>query len=203
MKKVLTPKQERFCQEYLANGFNATEAAIAAGYSKKTAYSIGQENLKKPEIQARIEEKQKHLAEAAGVSALQIAEELKQIAFSSIADFHNTWIDLKQFEDLTPAQRACIAETQTKTVKRKNGLVVDYVKVKLHDKLKAITNLINLLGYGPPQKMELSGKDGEPLFPGDNMDLSKLSDEELVRLHDLLTKATPQTDEENYRNINY
>lgn len=48
--KKLTLKQRRFCDEYLANGGNATEAALAAGYSSKTAYSIGSENLNKPEI---------------------------------------------------------------------------------------------------------------------------------------------------------
>lgn len=56
-RKKLTLKQERFCVEYAASG-NATQAAIKAGYSPKTAYSIGQENLKKPEIIARIHELQ-------------------------------------------------------------------------------------------------------------------------------------------------
>lgn len=50
----LTLKQQRFIEEYLVDG-NATRAAIAAGYSKKTAYSIGEENLRKPEIKAEIE----------------------------------------------------------------------------------------------------------------------------------------------------
>jgi Terminase small subunit len=49
----MTPKQERFCAEYLID-LNATQAAIRAGYSKKTAASIGEENLRKPEIQAKI-----------------------------------------------------------------------------------------------------------------------------------------------------
>lgn len=50
----LTLKQKRFADEYIISG-NATEAAIKAGYSKKTAYSIGDENLKKPEIKNYIE----------------------------------------------------------------------------------------------------------------------------------------------------
>ena len=60
----LTAKQQRFCDEYLID-LNATQAAIRAGYSAKTAYSIGNENLKKPEIREyidkRLEEKQKEL----------------------------------------------------------------------------------------------------------------------------------------------
>jgi len=49
----MTAKQQRFCDEYLID-LNATQAAIRAGYSKKTAYSIGVENLKKPEIKKYI-----------------------------------------------------------------------------------------------------------------------------------------------------
>jgi phage terminase small subunit len=50
---ALSAKALLFCQEYLID-LNATQAAIRAGYSKKSAGSIGEENLKKPEIQAEI-----------------------------------------------------------------------------------------------------------------------------------------------------
>ena len=53
-EKKLTVKQQRFCDEYLID-LNATQAAIRAGYSKKTAYAIGNENLNKPEIKKVIE----------------------------------------------------------------------------------------------------------------------------------------------------
>lgn len=60
----LTAKQQRFCDEYLID-LNATQAAIRAGYSKKTAYAIGVENLKKVElkkyIEARMAEKEAEL----------------------------------------------------------------------------------------------------------------------------------------------
>ena len=46
----LTKKQKKFCEEYIANGYNATQAAIKAGYSKDTACVIGAENLTKPNI---------------------------------------------------------------------------------------------------------------------------------------------------------
>lgn len=49
----MTAKQQRFCDEYLID-LNATQAAIRAGYSKKTAYSIGVENLNKPELKKYI-----------------------------------------------------------------------------------------------------------------------------------------------------
>lgn len=75
----LTDKQRRFCEEYVVD-WNATRAAIAAGYSEKTAYSIGQENLKKPEIAEYLEEIQKDLTKLAGVSALQNMRLLWEIA---------------------------------------------------------------------------------------------------------------------------
>ena len=63
-EKKMTAKQQMFCDEYLID-LNATQAAIRAGYSKKTAYSIGQENLNKPEIREyikkRLAEKEKEL----------------------------------------------------------------------------------------------------------------------------------------------
>lgn len=53
----VTPKQNRFCQEYLVD-LNATQAAIRSGYSQDSAASIGYENLRKPEIQKRLKELQ-------------------------------------------------------------------------------------------------------------------------------------------------
>lgn len=58
----LTPKQQLFCDEYLTD-LNATQAAIRAGYSKKTARSIGAENLTKPAIRAYIDERMAEKAE--------------------------------------------------------------------------------------------------------------------------------------------
>ena len=63
-EKKLTAKQQRFCDEYLID-LNATQAAIRAGYSEKTAKVIGCENLTKPDIkkyiEERMEEKEKNL----------------------------------------------------------------------------------------------------------------------------------------------
>ena len=60
----MTEKQKRFCDEYLID-LNATQAAIRAGYSKKTAYRTGADNLMKPQIKeyisARMDEKNKEL----------------------------------------------------------------------------------------------------------------------------------------------
>lgn len=58
----LTAKQAAFCEEYLID-LNATQAAIRAGYSEKTAQVIGAENLSKPIIQQRIQQLMKERSE--------------------------------------------------------------------------------------------------------------------------------------------
>lgn len=75
----LTDKQKRFCDEYLID-LNATQAAIRAGYSKKTAEIIGFENLRKPKIQAYIASKQQSLQEKTEVTQEYVVNGLKKIA---------------------------------------------------------------------------------------------------------------------------
>lgn len=64
----LRDKQEKFCREYILD-YNATQAALRAGYSEKTARSIASENLTKPDILARVRELQKEQAEKLCISA--------------------------------------------------------------------------------------------------------------------------------------
>lgn len=79
----MTSKQQRFCEEYLSNGFNATQAAISAGYSKKTSHAIGQENLKKPIIADYIKSQKKKDSNRLQItrdSQLKDLEDFKKIA---------------------------------------------------------------------------------------------------------------------------
>jgi phage terminase small subunit len=66
--KTLSPKQQRFVEEYLID-LNATQAAIRAGYSKKTARAIASENLAKPNIQEAIAKAKQERSEATKVDA--------------------------------------------------------------------------------------------------------------------------------------
>lgn len=75
---VMTARQRRFCLEFVSSG-NATESAKKAGYSEKTAYSIGQENLKKPEIKAFIQELTNELESQKIASAREMQEVLTAI----------------------------------------------------------------------------------------------------------------------------
>lgn len=81
--KKLTPKQQKFCEEYAASG-NATQSAIAAGYSPKTAYSIGEENLRKPEIIAEIKRVSQRATKARIMKIEARKERLSEIAWNSV-----------------------------------------------------------------------------------------------------------------------
>ena len=82
-RKPLTPKQERFVAEYLID-LNATQAAIRAGYSTKTAENIGWQNLRKPEIAAAVAAAKSLQLERANLSAERVLEELRRIGFADL-----------------------------------------------------------------------------------------------------------------------
>jgi phage terminase small subunit len=73
----LSDKQQRFVDQYLVD-FNATQAAVRAGYSEKSAYSIGWENLRKPEIIEALREK--------AMGAEEVLMRLSDMARGDIAD---------------------------------------------------------------------------------------------------------------------
>lgn len=72
----LTPKQKAFADEYIINGGNATQAAIKAGYSKKTARSMGKENLTKPHILEYIHQRMNPIEKKRKISADDALDEL-------------------------------------------------------------------------------------------------------------------------------
>lgn len=89
----MTAKQKRFCQEYLIS-LNAKEAAIKAGYSEKTARSIGQENLTKPDIQKYIDEKLQEIEDSKIMDAKEVMERLTSIGRRELTE--NVVVTLKE-----------------------------------------------------------------------------------------------------------
>ena len=80
MPKVngLTKKQKAFVKAYKENGGNGTQAAIKAGYSENTAYSIGSENLTKPEIREALAEHEKKMQEKYEYTIEKMVKELDE-----------------------------------------------------------------------------------------------------------------------------
>lgn len=146
----MTKKQKRFIEEYLID-LNATQAAIRAGYSPDTAYSIGQENLNKPEIKAHIDRAMAERSKRTGVNADRVIQELAKIAFVNAAEVIDTKTATVK-EDALPEDTAAIQSVKVKTF-GEDGLERE---VKMADKIKALELLGKHFGMFK-DKVELSG----------------------------------------------
>lgn len=140
---ALTKKQKRFVEEYLVD-LNATQAAIRAGYSTQTAYSIGDENLKKPEIKNAIEKALAERSRRTGVNADRVILELAKIAFVNPTDV----INMDEATVRGKANRedtAAISSVKVKRIPTEDGDIVER-EVRTYDKIKALELLGKHLG---------------------------------------------------------
>jgi phage terminase small subunit len=149
--KALTAKQQRFVEEYLCD-LNATQAALRAGYSAKTAHVIGHENLRKPEIRGAVDEAMKARSERVEVTADRVLEEYAKLAFVNMMDFIELQPDgyaLIDLSRLTRDQAAAIQEFTTDEYVEGTGedaRKVKKIKFKLVDKKSALDSCARHLG---------------------------------------------------------
>lgn len=141
-KGKLTEKQQRFVDEYLID-LNATQAAIRAGYSVKTADAIGCENLTKPNIQQAIAEHMAERSRRTGVNQDRVVLELAKIAFVKMTDVVDSNGRIR--EDATDDDLACIESIKYKESDNEFGGSVER-EVKIGSKLKALELLGKHLG---------------------------------------------------------
>lgn len=163
----LTPKQERFVAEYLID-LNATQAAIRAGYSEKTATEQGSRLLTNVKVQQAIAKGQNKTAAKLEITKERIVEELAKIGFSNMLDYMRAGTDgdpYLDFSNLTREQAAALAEVTVEDFKDGRGedaRDVRRVKFKLHDKKGALVDMAKMLGF-MIEKHEHSGPDGGPI----------------------------------------
>jgi phage terminase small subunit len=125
---ALTKKRRKFVHEYCKD-FNATQAAIRAGYSERSAYSQGQRLLKNDEVASEI---QKALDESA-MSAEECLKLLGEQARSNIADFVEVKGGLIFAKDLEALKEAGLSHLIKSIWNTKKG-----VRIELHDQQKAL-----------------------------------------------------------------
>lgn len=161
-KRGLTIKQEKFCNKYIECG-NASKAYRFAyncdSMSESTIWNSAYKLLQNGDVGARISYLRQHIAEASGITALQIVNEHKKIAFSNGAKIRKGWMLLKDFEALSEDEKACIRSIETKQVKRMTAdgdeIIDEFVKVTTYDKQKSLDALSRMLGYEAPTKVEV------------------------------------------------
>lgn len=160
----LTEKNKIFAREYIFdwNGARAYMVAYPDCLKYEAAKAAASRLLTNVNLQQYIEDIQKDLEKLAGISRLKVISEHMKIAYSSIANLHNTWIQRKEFELLTNEQKDCIQEIDTKiktefefdpeNPQEKKPITVEYVKIKLYDKQKSLDAINKMLGYDAPTK---------------------------------------------------
>lgn len=142
----LTPKQQKFVEEYLID-LNATQAAIRAGYSAKTAGRIAQELLIKTHISYAIKSRRDALSKKTEVSQERIVAEMARLAFLDCRKFFNddgTPIPIHKLSDDAAAAIVGVDVVQIGNAEIGVGSVIKY---KMPDKNKALENLAKILGY--------------------------------------------------------
>lgn len=160
---TLTDKQKRFCEEYLID-LNATQAAIRAGYSPKTAEQTASRLLRNVKVQEYIAKRQKELSRSTEITQERVIKELALIAFSNNADYAHvvekklqveaggTLVDVLD-KDGNPVMYRTVEPVLTEelTEEQKRALAVikkgrDGLEVKSCDKVKALELLGKHLG---------------------------------------------------------
>ena len=155
-KLKLNPKQTRFVQEYLID-LNATQAAIRAGYSKKSANINGPRLLVNASIQAAISEAQKKTADKIEITKERWLAELAGIYFADMKDYVDVDSDtgavrVKGYDEMPEGSGKVIHTIEenrsiTEDEKGKQSIIFSKFKFKLHDKLKAGEMIGKHLGY--------------------------------------------------------
>lgn len=135
----VTEKQKRFVEEYLID-LNATQAAIRAGYSPKTANEQGAQNLAKLSISTAISKAMAERSKRTGINQNRVLQELARIGFANITDIVDPET-AKIRPDASPDDLACIQSIKVKP----NEFGVER-EVKLYDKKSALVDLGRHLG---------------------------------------------------------
>ncbi len=153
----LTPKQSRFVAEYLIDS-NATQAAIRAGYSQKTASSQGERLLRNVEIAAAVGVKQDQQLAKLEITAERVLQELARIAFVDVRAFYRDDGTLKQMTELDADAAAAIAQFDVlkQNVTSGDGQLDTVHRIRFVEKIRALELLAKRFGLVKEQ-VEVTG----------------------------------------------
>lgn len=150
-RKSTALRRELFCREFLID-FNATRAAMAAGYSKKTAYSQANRLLKNVEVQTKIAELIEERKARVDFTAENVLAELGKLTFVNMKDYFkhadDRWIYFKNIDEI-PRDLAAAIESIEQTDKG--------IKVKLYSKPKSLELALKHFGL-LTDNLNLSGE---------------------------------------------
>lgn len=151
-KIKLSERELLFCEHYLTNADrNATEAAKMAGYSKRTATNIANQNLGKLHIQKYLDNKTKPLIEAMGITHEKLIRERASLAFTNLTDLvDNNW-NLKTKDEIDPVHYPALNSVEiTEKILQRPGtediLLERKIKYRTNEKEKSLSVLEEISG---------------------------------------------------------
>ncbi|NDJ59437.1 terminase small subunit [Enterobacteriaceae bacterium 4M9] len=162
---ALTDKQEMFCCEYLID-LNATQAAIRAGYSAKTANRIAAQLLSKVDIQNRISELKTRRNEDVGINADYVLQRLVEIDQMDVLDILTDTGDLKPVAEWPKIWRTSLSGLDIMAMAGDGDTAALLKKIKWPDKVKSLELLgkhISVQAFKEQAAHEHTGKNGGPI----------------------------------------
>lgn len=198
-KKIagLAPMKRLFVLEYLADPvMNATQAAIRAGYSERTAKAKASSLLSEPEIKAMVDKEIEARAKRTEITADRVLREYARLGFYDPRKLFNDDGSPKGIHELDDDTAAAICGLDVMEIYEGHGKDREFVgylkKYKLPDKKGNLDSIAKHIGMNPPERHEHTGKDGKPIEHRVVSRAAALSDEEL----DVeLTKLDEEDDE--------
>lgn len=158
----LSPKREAFVREYLID-LNATQAAIRAGYSRKSAASQADQILRVPQVAAAVRAAMDERARRAEITADRVLQEVAKLAFLDIGGAFNPDGTLRALTEIEPDVRAGIAGLEVSEHTGAAGTPVSrFKKLRLTEKTAALQLLMRHLGL-LNDKLKLQGDADNPL----------------------------------------
>lgn len=164
-KPRFSPKTRLFIAEY-PKDHNATQAAIRAGYSAKSAYAQGPRLLENVEIQRAIEADISQRLKRIGINKDRVLTEISRLSFADLRKIHNEDGTLKlphEWDDEIAPAIAGIEIFEEFSGRGEDRKLIGYTrKVKVFDKPRSLEMLAKHLKL-ISDKVELTGKDGGPV----------------------------------------
>ncbi len=187
----MPPRQQRFVDEYLVDP-NATQAAIKAGYSAKTAESAGSRMLRNVKVASAIAAAREKRAVKVGLSQQRVLEEVEGLAHSDVTHymFDDIANRLVLTEGAPPNAMRAVSSVKYRSRTDEDGNVTRECEFKLWDKpgmVKLAGRHLGIKGFF--EKVEVSGPDGGPVEVRAVKDMS--SGERRKRIADLASRRLP------------
>ena len=171
---TLTPKQQRFCDEYLID-MNATRAALRAGYTQATA--MNGQLMEMPKIQAYLKERTAEASKKLQVSHETLLGELMKVAFANMGDYFGDDGKIKPMQDIVDDKKSAIW-----SLKVSEGKYGTTVQLRLHNKLAALEKIAKHIKFYEVEQKQPEPQEAVYVDKGDLNDDDRFEDDSIDAL---------------------